>query len=47
MLVNLSTEPATYDESCVKNAKRIFGTDEDSPKGELAPLEAAVFEEIK
>lgn len=47
VLVNLSTEPATYDASYVENATRIFGTDEDSPKGELAPLEAAVFEEIK
>ena len=47
VLVNLSTEPATYDASCVENANRIFGTGEDSPKGELAPLEAAVFEEIK
>ena len=47
VLINLSTEPASYDASIVENADLILGTNEDNIKGSLAPLEAAIYEEVK
>jgi alpha-glucosidase len=44
VLINLSTEPARYDPSCVENAVQLLGTHGESEKGVLAPLEAVIFE---
>ena len=44
ILINLSTEPAEYEPSCVENAVQILGTHGESEKGVLAPLEAVIFE---
>ena len=47
VLINLSTEPASYDASIVKNADLILCTNENNTKGTLMPLEAAIYEETK
>ncbi|MCR5733203.1 MAG: alpha-glucosidase [Lachnospiraceae bacterium] len=47
ILINLSTEPASYDTSLVKDADLILGTNGDNEKGTLDPLEAAIFEVSK
>jgi alpha-glucosidase len=47
VLINMSEKNATYDPSVVENAKQIIGTDGESKKGELAPLEAVIYEEDK
>lgn len=45
VLVNFSTEEAQYDPACVENAELLLGTNGDSVKGTLAPLEAVIYEE--
>ena len=45
VLINLSTEPASYDPACVENAALLLGTNGTSEKGSLAPLEAVSYEE--
>ncbi len=47
VLINLSTEDADYDSSCVEHAEQILGTNGDSTKGKLGPLEAVIYEESK
>ncbi len=47
VLINMSTENASYDPSVVGDAEQIIGTDGESKKGELAPLEAVIYEEVK
>ena len=47
ILINLSTEAADYDASCVEKSDQILGTDGESTKGKLMPLEAVVFEELQ
>ena len=44
ILINLSLEEASYDPSCVEGAKQLIGTNGESTKGILAPLEAVVYE---
>ena len=44
ILINLSTEPAEYDPSCLENAILLLGTNGDSEAGRLAPLEAVIYE---
>ena len=43
VLINLSTQAATYDESCVEGASLLLGSNENSEKGRLAPFEVAIF----
>ncbi len=45
ILINFSTEEATYDASVVENATLIADTHAENTKGTLAPLEAVIFEE--
>ncbi len=47
VLINFSTEPASYDASIVENAELILSTNSDSAKGMLAPLEAVIYELVK
>ncbi|MCR5357495.1 MAG: alpha-glucosidase [Lachnospiraceae bacterium] len=47
VLINMSTEKAAYDPSITENAKQILCTGEGSDAGELAPLEAVIYEELK
>ena len=44
VLINFSTEAATYDASILENAELILSTGKDSEKGVLAPLEAVIYE---
>ena len=44
VLINLSTEPAGYDPACVEDAVQLLGTNGESERGTLAPLEAVIFE---
>ena len=46
ILVNFSTEEAQYDAACVENAELLLGSNGESVKGTLAPLEAVVYEEV-
>ena len=46
VLVNFSTEEAQYDAACVENAELLLGSNGESVKGTLAPLEAVVYEEV-
>ncbi len=47
ILINFTTSPASYDASIVEDADLILGSNEDNTKGTLAPLEAAIYEEVK
>ncbi|MBR1856101.1 MAG: glucohydrolase, partial [Oribacterium sp.] len=44
ILINLSLKEASYDASCVEGAEQLIGTNGESTKGTLAPLEAVVYE---
>ena len=44
ILINFSTEPAEYDPACVENAVQLLGSNGETEKGMLAPLEAVIFE---
>lgn len=46
ILVNFSTEEAQYDAACVENVELLLGSNGESVKGTLAPLEAVVYEEV-
>lgn len=45
VLINFSTEEASYDASVIENADLLISTKGDTQKGTLAPLEAVIFEE--
>ena len=45
ILINLSTEDASYDASLVADAELILGTNGESTKGVLSPLEAVIYEQ--
>ncbi len=45
VLINLSTEIAAYDASCVEHGELLLGTNGESEKGILRPLEAVIYEE--
>ncbi|MBQ1526808.1 MAG: alpha-glucosidase [Lachnospiraceae bacterium] len=47
VLINLSTESAAYDASCVAQGELLLGTEGESEKGLLKPLEAVIFEKRK
>ena len=43
ILINFSTEEASYDASCVEGKELVLGTHGDTEKGTLRPLEAVIF----
>ena len=43
ILINLSTEPATYDPSCLEGAELMLGTFGADTRGTLRPLEASIY----
>ena len=45
ILINFTTQEATYDASCVKGAELFLSTNKNSVKGTLAPLEAVIYSE--
>ena len=45
VLINFSTEEASYDPACVENAELLLGSAGQSEKGLLSPLEAVIYGE--
>ena len=44
ILINLSTEPAAYDAACVEGMELLVSSAGKAEKGQLAPLEAVIYE---